>query len=87
MLRSIIDQLLIDLVGHNEEIVLHRQCCQLSQALLTVYCPCGVVGGADDDGLGPGGDGLLDGVQIQLIVVLPHRTNTGVAPARRIISV
>ena len=72
MLRSVIDQLLIDLVGHDEEIVRHSQRRQLSQALLTVYRPRGVVGGADDDGLGSGGDGLLDGVQIQLIVVLPH---------------
>ena len=46
---------------------------QLPKALLAVHRPGGVVGRADDDGLCPGGDGVLNRLQVQLVVVRPDR--------------
>ena len=77
MFDSVIDQLFIDLVCHDEEVVLHRKICKTAQALFTVHRTRGVVGGADDDALGAGSDGTLNGIQIQLVVVFPDGNENG----------
>ena len=62
MLCTVIDHFFIDLIGHDKEIVLDRQVGQLPQALLAIHRTGGIVGGADDDGLGARGDSRPDGI-------------------------
>ena len=67
----IVDQLFIDLIRDDEKVVFLCQSGQMAQAFLTVNCAGGIVGRTDHNGLCAGGDGLLDGLQIQRIVILP----------------
>ena len=55
-----VDELAVHLVGKQEQVVLLDQVAQFGEFLVAVEGAGGVVGVADHDGLGVGGDGLLE---------------------------
>ena len=59
MLLAAVDQLFVDLIGHDVEVVLHGQVRQLLKLLARPHAAVGVGGRVEDKGLGARGDELF----------------------------